>query len=138
MIIVTCGLFSCAVVFVVCPAKDSLVTKKQIFFFGGFWGDGESDGLKWCPHKVISAQCPECQSGANSNKRGCGPPVKAQATARVDVPTARVFPAVDSRSPTRVQVFVANAWICAQRATDRDLESFCCECLDMRTAGNRP
>ena len=27
------------------------------------------------------------------------------------------------RSPTRVQVFVANAWICAQRATDRDLES---------------
>ena len=32
MIIVTCGLFSCAVVFVVCPAKDSLVPKKQIFF----------------------------------------------------------------------------------------------------------
>ena len=23
-----------------------------------------------------------------------------------------------------MQVFVANAWICAQRATDRDLESF--------------
>ena len=47
MIIVTCGLFSCAVVFVVCPAQDSLVTKKQIFF-GGFWGGGESDGLKKC------------------------------------------------------------------------------------------
>ena len=111
MIIVTCGLFSCAVVFVVCPAKDSLVTKKQIFFFGGFWGDGESDGLKWCPHKVISAQCPECQSGANSNKRGCGPPVKAQATARVDVPTARVFPAWSKESNTSA--------------------SFCCERLDM-------
>ena len=41
MIIVTCGLFSCAVVFVVCPAQDSLVTKKkkQIFFwwFLGRW-----------------------------------------------------------------------------------------------------
>ena len=116
MIIVTCGLFSCAVVFVLC-AQDSLVTKKQNFF-GGFWGGGESDGLKWCPHKVISAQCPECQSGANSNKRGCGPPVKAQATARVDVPTARVFPVWTKESNT-----------CA---------SFCCECLDMCTAGNRP
>ena len=30
-----------------------------------------------------------------------------------------------------------NAWICAQRATDRDVQSFC-ERLDMRTAGNRP
>ena len=29
------------------------------------------------------------------------------------------------------------AWICAQRATDRDLQSFF-ERLDMRTAGNRP
>ena len=101
MIIVTCGLFSCAVVFVVCPAKDSLVTKKQIFF-GGVWGGGESDGLKKSvdTHKVISAQCPECQSGANSNKRGCGPPVKAQATARVDVPTARVFPVWTKESNT--------------------------------------
>ena len=34
----------------------------------------------------------------------------------------RVFP-LGPRSPTRVQVFVANAWICAQRVTDRDLES---------------
>ena len=36
MTIVTCVLFSCAVVFVlcvfvVCPAKDSLVTKKEFF-----------------------------------------------------------------------------------------------------------
>ena len=50
--IVTCVLFSCAVVFVlcvfvVCPAKDSLVTKKESFF-RGFWGGGESDGLKKC------------------------------------------------------------------------------------------
>ena len=50
MTIVTCVLFSCAVVFVlcvfvVCPAKDSLVTKKRVFF-GAFWG--ESDGLKKC------------------------------------------------------------------------------------------
>ena len=92
--------------------------KKTDFFFGDFWGGGESDGLKWCPHKVISAQCPECQSGANSNKRGCGPPVKAQATARVDVPTARVFPAWSKESNTSA--------------------SFCCERLDTCTAGNRP
>ena len=31
-----------------------------------------------------------------------------------------------------------NAWICARRATDRDLEVFCCECLDMHLSGNRP
>ena len=39
MTIVTCVLFSCAVVFVVCPAKDSLVTKKKSFFwwFLGRW-----------------------------------------------------------------------------------------------------
>ena len=87
-------------------------------FFGGFWGGGESDGLKKCWRKVISAQCSECHSGANSNKRGCGPPVKAQATARVDVPTARVFPAWPKESNTSA--------------------SFCCERLDMCTAGNRP
>ena len=51
MTIVTFVLFSCAVVFVlcvfvVCPVMDSLVTKKS--FFRGFWGDGESDGLKKC------------------------------------------------------------------------------------------
>ena len=51
MTIVTCVLFFCAVVFVlyvfvVCPAIDSLVTRE--FFFGGFWGGGESDGLKKC------------------------------------------------------------------------------------------
>ena len=51
MTIVTCVLFSCAVVFVlcvfvVCPVMDSLVTRE--FFFRGFWGGGESDGLKKC------------------------------------------------------------------------------------------
>ena len=106
-------------------------------------------------------QCPECQSGANSNKRECGPLVKAQAAARVDVPTARVFLVWTKESNTSAS-FVANAWICAcacqatdrdlessttrrrvnawicaQRATDRDLESFC-ECSDIHLSGNRP
>ena len=43
--------------------------------------------------------------------------MKAQATARVDVPTARVFPAWPKESNTSA--------------------SFCCERLDMCTAGNR-
>ena len=74
---------------------------------------------------MISAQCPECQSGVISNKRGCGSPAKAQATARVDVPTARVFRVWTKESNTcAVQVFVANAWICTCQATDRDPESF--------------
>ena len=30
----------------VCPAMDSLVTRRKEFFLGGFWGGGESDGLK--------------------------------------------------------------------------------------------
>ena len=49
---------------------------------------------------------PECQSDVNSNKRGCGTLVKAQAPARVDVPTALFFLQCGPRSPTRVQVFV--------------------------------
>ena len=44
---------------------------------------------------------------------------QAQASARVDVPTAR-----GPRSPTRVQVSVANAWICAPLSTDLDPQSF--------------
>ena len=87
---------------------------------------------------MISAQCSECQSDVSSNKRGCGSPVKAQAqaSARVDVLTARVFP-VGTLESNMSASFNVNAWICTQRATDRDLESFC-ECLDMWTAGNRP
>ena len=94
---------------------------------------------------MISAQCSECQSDVSSNKRGCGSPVKAQAqaqaSARVDVPTARVFPVWTMESNVSAsfcvnswmcapqatdrdpQSFNVNAWICAQRATDRDLET---------------
>ena len=36
------------------------------------------------------------------------------------------------------QSFNVNAWICAQRATDRDLETKKSECLDMCTPFNRP
>ena len=72
---------------------------------------------------MISAQCSECQSNVNSNKRGCGPPVKAQASARVDVPTARVFPAWTMESNMSAS-FCVNAWICAPQATDRDPQSF--------------
>ena len=65
------------------------------------------DGLKRCGRKVISAQCPGCQSDVNSNKRG------AQASARVDVPTAPSF-------------------------TVRTKESNTCASLELCTAGNRP
>ena len=93
------------------------------------------DGLKKCWHKVISAQCHECQSDADSNKRGCGVPAQAQASARVDVPTARV--PRGPRSPTRVQVFVrmlgyvhgGQPTVILRRKN---------ECLDMCTAVNRP
>ena len=49
---------------------------------------------------------------------GCGTPAQAQASARVDVPTAHVFPVWTKESNT-----------CA---------SFCCECLDMCLSGNQP
>ena len=55
MTIVTCVLFSCAVVFVLCVFVlcvlpwIPLLQKKS--FFGGFWGGGESDCLKWCPQQ---------------------------------------------------------------------------------------
>ena len=71
-------------------------------------------------HKVVSAQCSACHSDVNSNKRGCGTLAQAQASAWVDVPTARVFPTWTKESNTCA---VANAWICACQATDRDLES---------------
>ena len=37
-----------------------------------------------------------------------------------------------------LESFFANAWICAQRATDRDLETKKSECLDMCLSDNRP
>ena len=47
-----------------------------------------------------------------------------------------------SGQPTVILRVFANAWICAQRATDRDLESVNAmeksECLDMCTPFNRP
>ena len=61
---------------------------------------------------------------------------------RVHSPRVQVFvanawicaPRATDRDP---QSFNVNAWICAQRAADRDLESFC-ERLDMHLSGNRP
>ena len=86
--------------------------KKVSFFF--------RDGPK---KKVISAECPECRSDVNSNKRkhGCGTQTQAQASERVDVPTARVFPAWTMESNMSAS-FCTNAWICGCQATDRDLE----------------
>ena len=49
--------------------------------------------------------------------------MKAQASARVDVPTARVF-LVWTMESNMSASFCVNAWICAPQATDRDLESF--------------
>ena len=98
------SLLSCPLVS--CPGTQTVTN--LVFFFS-------------VASKRVLTQGDFCAS-ANSNKRGCGPPVKAQATARVDVPQPACFPH-GPRSPTRVQVFVTNAWICAQRATDRDLES---------------
>ena len=72
---------------------------------------------------MILAQCSECQSDVNSNKRGCGSLAQAQASARVDVPTARVFPAWTKESNMSAS-FCVNAWICAPQATDRDSEGF--------------
>ena len=105
----TCPLSRVSLFCVSCPGSQTVTP----FFF---------DGLKKCRHKVISAQCPECQSDVNSNKRGCGTNAQAQASARVDVPTARVFPAWTMESNMSAS-FCTNGWICACQATDRDLES---------------
>ena len=86
--------------------------KKVSFFFS-----------RWPQKSVDTRWCYECHSDVNLNKRGCGSPAQAQASARVDVPTARVFPVWTKESNTCAS-FVANAWICAQSTTDRDLESF--------------
>ena len=48
--------------------------------------------------------------------------MKAQASAGVDVPTARVFPAWTMESNMSAS-FCVHAWTRARRATDRDLES---------------
>ena len=71
---------------------------------------GPCNAQKGVDTRCFLRSAPECQSNVSSNQRGCGSPVKAQAqaSARVDVPTART---------------------CV---------SFCCECLDMCSTGNRP
>ena len=79
----------------------------------------------------------------SSNKCGCGSLVKAQATARVGRAHSPRVSCVDQgvqhvckfllrmlgyvlhrQTDRDPQSFNVNAWICAQRATDRDLESF--------------
>ena len=49
--------------------------------------------------------------------------MKAQASARVDVPTAPFSFAVRTMESTTCMQVCANAWPCACQATDRDLES---------------
>ena len=79
----------CVFVLCVLPRVPDSDKKVSVFFF-------LDDGLKKSVDtKVISVQCAECHKNVNSNKRGCGSLVKAQARARVDVPTARVFSCVD-------------------------------------------
>ena len=69
---------------------------------------------------MISAQCPECQSDVNSNKRVCGSPVKTQASARVDVPRAPFSFAVRTKESNTCASFCATAWIRAPPTTDHD------------------
>ena len=71
------------------------------------------------PSSAMVALCPECQSDVNSNKRGCGTYAQAHSSARVDVPTARVFPAWTTESNMSAS-FSTNAWTRARRATDHD------------------
>ena len=61
---------------------------------------------------------------------------QAHASARVDVPTARVFPAWTKESNTSAS-FCVNARTCAHQSTDVILREFQRECLDMRTIDNR-
>ena len=71
---------------------------------------------------MIFAQCSECQRGENSNKHGSGSPVKAQASARVDVPTVLFFFSAD-QGVQHVCKFLCECLDTCTRATDRDLES---------------
>ena len=48
--------------------------------------------------------------------------MKAQASARVDVPTALFFFAERTKKSDTCASFCANAWLCACQAIDRDLE----------------
>ena len=72
------------VVFVLCVLPRLPDSDKKFFFF--------DDGLNKVLTQGDFCTVPECQSDVNSNKRGCGTPAQAQTSARVDMPTARVFP----------------------------------------------
>ena len=105
----------------VCPAQASQTVKKSFF-----WGEeeGKGDGLKWCPHKVISAHM-------LGHVHGGQPTVILSVSASFCV-NAWICAA---RSTDRDPDFCVNAWTCPRRATDRDLQSASAiekkgECLD--------
>ena len=59
-------------------------------------------------------------SGTDGDRRRAVDRVKAQASARVDVPTAPFSFAVLIKESNACTSFCANAWTCACQATDRD------------------
>ena len=78
----------------------------------------------------------ECHKDVNSNKLGCGSPVKAQATARVDVPTGRVFPVWTmeaNMSRMLGYVLVGQPTVILRVPAPGEGER-----LDMHLSGNRP
>ena len=112
------SLFQCVAVVGLVGDSDGLATELKGLVHAGLLMQGQRDRIAALSRFVTLWGRGECQSGVNSNKRGCGSPVKAQASARVDVPTERVFPVWTKESNT-----------CA---------SFCCDCLYMCSTGNRP
>ena len=126
-----------SVVFVLCVLpRIPWFYENQMFLFlgGGGGGKGKSDALKRCPHKVISAHALACTASNRPWFWGCLSPGDRWMHGFVHVGQPTVL-FRDSAS------FCVNAWICAARSTDRDLESrraFLWECLDMSSSGNRP
>ena len=110
-----------------CVSCPGFPDSKKMFFLGG---EGESDGLKWCPHK--GDLCPHaCVHGGQ-------PTVILRVSAGFAANAWICARRATDRAPESVfAVRKANAWICARRATDRALQrqrEFFCECLDMRSA----
>ena len=97
----TCPLSRVSLFCVSCPGSQT-VTRRSPFFSAMALRSAQNVRVK------------------NSNKRGCGSPAQAQASARVDVP---VFPAWTMESNMSAS-FCVNAWICAPQATDRDPQKF--------------
>ena len=100
----TCPLSRVSLFCVSCPGSQTVTRRYPIVF------------SRW-PQKVLT------HGDFCAVPCGCGTPAQAQASARVDVPTARVFPAWTKESNACAS-FRANAWICVHQSTDRDLESF--------------